>query len=282
MKYFSIKFIFSLIIAFTLNNIILAQTSSTKNDNTEINAETNQYLKRVNLDNGNILNKPFMNSFIKMAFEDKWISNIKFWTSSQWGIKEYLGNIAKQYDLRGNDLTNTSLDRRPKKIELGNIYGVKYDGIDDSFESSDFDVKHPMSLLIVFSNDELKNEVALLDNKGSKNHLISLDKNSTGDTQLKISTAGNIYVKGIKNGLNIVFIEFNIKNSRVFVNGELAFSGIIGIGELNGLVIGRGKINSNTSNFNGTMFETGIIDTIISDDARTNLLNLMDGIYSVK
>ncbi|HCY76043.1 MAG TPA: hypothetical protein DHV28_08990 [Ignavibacteriales bacterium] len=282
MKNLSIKLILFVILALTVFNPMQAQNTSSKNDNEVIMTETNQYLKRVNLDNGNILNKTMLNGFIKLTVEDNWINDLKFWTSAQWGLKEYLGNIAKQYDFRGNDLTNTSLDRRPKKIEMGNIYGVKYDGIDDSFESSDFSVMHPMSLLMVFSCDDITNKIALLDNRGSKNHLLSLEKNESGDTQLKISTAGDVYVKGIKKGINIVYVEFNIKNSKVYLNGELAFSGIIGIGELNGLVIGRGKINSDVSNFNGVMFETGIINNTLSDDSRTHLINLMKETYNVQ
>lgn len=278
----SINIFFVLLLSITLNISLIGQNLTSLNGDGEILSETNQYLKRVNVDEGKVLNKNLLNSFIQLALKDKWYGEIKFWTSAQWGIKESEGYIAKQYELNGNDFTTDGFDKRPKKVTEDNIFGLKYDGSINYSNNADITAQHPMSLLVVFKENENKNNNVLIDSKGNKKHTVSIKKNKDGINELVIRTAGEVYVKGIKSGLNILYIEFNTKNSRVFTNGELAYSGVIGTSEIDGLVIGRGIVKNNTVNFDDVIYETGIINNTLSDDARINLTNLMKQVYQVQ
>lgn len=241
--------------------------------------EFNSYLKTVNLDGGKILNKDFLNKFLQLSTEENWYDNIKFWVSAQWGLKEYDGLISKQYGLKGEELTTPITEKRPKKIMDGNLFGISYDGEKNFSENLDVKVQQPLSMLLVFSGDKNTGENFLVDAKGDKSCQISIEKNNAGESELLIKSAGEIRVKGLVDGINIVYIEFNLKNSKVFINGQLAFTGIIGKVGVDGLVIGKGNINNKVNYFKGVMYETGIINNYISDEARTGLFNLMKEIY---
>lgn len=280
MKILNIKVLVILLTALTLNSYLIGQ--SVPQRNSDLLNETNQYVKRVNIDEGRVANKNLLNSFIELAIKDNWYNEIKFWTSAQWGIKESNENIAKQYELNGKDLTTDGFDKRPKKITDGELLGVKYDGSNDYTSNSDVTVQNPFSLLMVFKANETVNENILIDSKGNKKLAVSIEKNKDGVAELVVRTAGEVYIKGIKSGINILYIEFNTKNSRVFVNGDLVYSGVIGKSEIDGLVIGRGSIKNSTVNFNGVMYETGIINNIISDEARTNLLSMIKQVYKIQ
>jgi hypothetical protein len=280
MKILNIKVLFILLTALTINSYLIGQ--SVPQRSSDLLAETNQYVKRVNIDEGRVANKNLLNSFIELATKDNWYNEIKFWTSAQWGIKESDGNIAKQYELNGKDLTTDGFDKRPKKITDGELLGVKYDGSNDYASNSDVTVQNPLSLLIVFKANETVNENILIDSKGNKKHAVSIEKNKDGVNELVVRTAGEVYIKGIKSGINILYIEFNTKNSRVYVNGELVYSGVIGKSEIDGLLIGRGSIKNSTVYFNGLIYETGIINNVISDEARTNLLSMIKQVYKVQ
>ncbi len=247
--------------------------------NDKVLMEFNSYLKTVNLDGGKILNKDLLNKFIQLSTEENWYDNIKFWVSAQWGLKEYNGLIAKQYGLKGEDLTTPISEKRPKRIMNGNLFGVSYDGEKNFSENLDVKVQQPLSMLLVFSGDKNTGENFLIDAKGDKSCQISIEKNNAGESELLIKSAGEIRVKGLVDGINIVYIEFNLKNSKVFINGQLAFTGIIGKVGVDGLVIGKGNINNKVNYFKGVMYETGIINNYISDEARTGLFNLMKEIY---
>lgn len=280
MKILNIKVLVILLTALTLNSYLIGQ--SVPQCNSDLLNETNQYVKRVNIDEGRVANKNLLNSFIELAIKDNWYNEIKFWTSAQWGIKESNENIAKQYELNGKDLTTDGFDKRPKKITDGELLGVKYDGSNDYTSNSDVTVQNPFSLLMVFKANETVNENILIDSKGNKKLAVSIEKNKDGVAELVVRTAGEVYIKGIKSGINILYIEFNTKNSRVFVYGDLVYSGVIGKSEIDGLVIGRGSIKNSTANFNGVMYETGIINNIISDEARTNLLSVIKQVYKIQ
>jgi hypothetical protein len=280
MKILNIKALFILLTALTINSYLIGQ--SVPQRSSDLLAETNQYVKRVNIDEGRVANKNLLNSFIELAIKDNWYNEIKFWTSAQWGIKESDGNIAKQYELNGKDLTTDGFDKRPKKITDGELMGVKYDGSNDYTSNSDVTVQNPLSLLIVFKANETVNENILIDSKGNKKHAVSIEKNKDGVNELVVRTAGEVYIKGIKSGINILYIEFNTKNSRVYVNGELVYSGVIGKSEIDGLLIGRGSIKNSTVYFDGLIYETGIINNVISDEARTNLLSTIKQVYKVQ
>ena len=111
---------------------------------------------------------------------------------------------------------------------------------------------------------------------------MSIEKNKDGVNELAVRTAGEVFIKGIKSGINILYIEFNTKNSRVYLNGELVYSGVIGKSEIDGLLIGRGSIKNSTVYFDGLIYETGIINNVISDEARTNLLSMIKQVYKVQ
>lgn len=247
--------------------------------NDKVLMEYNSYLKTVNLDGGKILNKDLLNKFIQLSTEENWYDNIKFWVSAQWGLKEYDGLIAKQYGLKGEELTTPISEKRPKKIMNGNLFGVSYDGEKNFSENLDVKVQQPLSMLLVFSGDKNTGENFLVDAKGDKSCQISIEKNNAGESELLIKSAGEIRVKGLIDGINIVYIEFNLKNSKVFINDQLAFTGIIGKVGADGLVIGKGNINNKVNYFKGVMYETGIINNYLSDEARTGLFNLMKEIY---
>lgn len=97
-----------------------------------------------------------------------------------------------------------------------------------------------------------------------------------------IRSAGEVRVKGLKDGINIVYVEFDLKNSKVFINGDLAYNNPIGKSEINGIKLGEGKINDSFKYFKGVMYETGIINNLINDQARTDLFEMMKDIYQVK
>lgn len=247
--------------------------------NDKVLMEYNSYLKTVNLDGGKILNKDLLNKFIQLSTEENWYDNIKFWVSAQWGLKEYGGLVAKQYGLKGGELTTPISEKRPKKIMNENLFGISYDGEKDFSENLNLKVQQPISILLVFNSDKNASENFLIDAKGDKSCQISIEKNNTGESELLIKSAGEIRVKGLVDGINIVYIEFNLKNSKVFINGQLAFTGIIGKVDMDGLVIGKGNINNKVNYFKGVMYETGIINNYLSEETRTGLFNLMKEIY---
>ena len=279
MKNFGIKILLSALLLLGFHNQIAAQ--GTPSDGNNILSEYNQYLKAVNLDEGKILNKNLLNNFLQIATKDNWYSEIKFWVSAQWGMKESKGVIAKQYELMGNDLVTSVIDKRPKKIMDGDLYGVEYDGTGNYNENSDFKAQHPLSVLIVFKADKNANENVLFDTKGDKTNQISIAANNNGESELVIRSSGELRLKGIKDGINVVYIEYNIKSSNVYINGDLAYSGVIGKSEFDGIVIGKGKNRDKVDYLKGTMYECGIINDIITAEARTSLINFMKDQYHV-
>ncbi len=248
----------------------------------DILTETNQYVKRVNLDDGKVQSKNILNRFIQIANNDNWYNDVAFWTSAQWGIKEASGNVAKQYELNGKDLSTQGFDKRPLKIADGNLLGVKYNGKNNYSDNSNIAAQNPMSLLLVFKANDAADQNALVSSKGNNNFSVSIEKNNDGVSELVVRTAGEVSTKGLKPGINIVYIEFNIKDSRIFINGDLAYSGIIGKSALDGLVIGRAPVKKGTAYFDGVMYETGVIKNLIGDDARTNLTSMLKQVYQVQ
>ena len=279
----SILNIFLIVVfALSIQKITLGKELLISSGGDDILAETNQYVKRVNLDEGKVLSKNDLNNFIQIASKDNWYNDIAFWTSAQWGIKESNGNVAMQYELNGKDLTTDGFDKRPVKISEGNIFGVKYNGKNNYSDNANVTVQNPMGLLLVFKANDTDDENALVSSKGKNKLSVSIQKNNDGISELVIRNAGENYTKGIKPGINIVFIEFNIKNSRIFINGDLAYSGVIAKSELDGLEIGRAPAKKGTAYFDGVMYETGVIKNLISDDARTNLTSMLKQVYQVQ
>ena len=281
MKKSSFIMLFFSLIAITFQYSAMGQTLPSSG-NEEIMSIHNKYLKAVNLDEGKILSKNNLNKFLQLALNDNWYSQINFWVSAQWGVKEYEGLVAKQYELNGKNLTSPVTDRRPKKVEEGNIYGIRYDGSNDFCENADVKAEQPLSILLVFKADKNNGENVLMDTKGNRNCQISIDNSKDGESQLLIRSAGEVRVKGLRDGVNIVYVEFDLKNSKVFINGDLVYNNPIGKSEINGIKLGEGKINDSFKYFKGVMYETGIINNLINDQARTDLFGMMKDIYQIK
>lgn len=279
----SILNIFLIVVfALSLQKLTSAKDYIVPSGGDDILTETNQYVKRVNLDDGKVQSKNILNRFIQIANNDNWYNDVAFWTSAQWGIKEASGNVAKQYELNGKDLSTQGFDKRPLKIADGNLLGVKYNGKNNYSDNSNIAAQNPMSLLLVFKANDAADQNALVSSKGNNNFSVSIEKNNDGVSELVVRTAGEVSTKGLKPGINIVYIEFNIKDSRIFINGDLAYSGIIGKSALDGLVIGRAPFKKGTAYFDGVMYETGVIKNLIGDDARTNLTSMLKQVYQVQ
>lgn len=278
MKSFGIKILLSLFLVFGFHNQINAQGTLPSNTNKTI-SELNQYLKTVNLDEGKVLNKKMLDDFIQTATNDNWYNQVKFWVSSQWGIKESKGAIVKQYDLAGNEMKTNYMDKRTKKITEGDHFGVQYDGIDDYSDFPDFKASQPVSVMLVFKADPNADVNVLFDSKGGRENKVSVQKNDKGELELVIVSGGEIKLSGIKDGINIVYIEYNLKDSKVFINGNLAYQNVIGKSDMNGIVLGQGKVNGKDYNFKGVLYETGVINKILKDDERDNLLNFEKEVY---
>lgn len=241
--------------------------------------EMNQYLKNVNLDGGKILNKNLLNDFLSLSTKDGWNDQIKFWVSAQWGVKEYKGKVMKQFELNGNGLTTLVPERRPVKIEKDGFYGIQYNGVDNYNDNVNVKAEQPLSLLLVFEPDNNKDVNVLFDTKDKRNCQISVQPNNNGQYDLLIKSAGNVSIDGLKNGINFVYIEFNLLNSKVYVNGKLVKETPIGKTDINGITLGEGMVNNKVNNFKGTIYEVGIISNFLNDTAREDLFSYINNIY---
>lgn len=241
--------------------------------------EKNQYLKNVNLDGGKILNKDLLNDFLSLSVKDNWNNQIKFWVSAQWGVKEYKGRVMKQYELNSNDLTTLVPERRPVKIEKNGVYGIQYNGEDNYNDNADVKAEQPLSLLLVFEPLDSKDVNVLFDTKDKRNCQISIQPVGNEQYDLLIKSAGDVTVNGLKSGINFVYIEFNLLNSKVYINGKLAKETPIGKTDINGLTLGEGMVNNKVKNFKGNIYEVGIISNFLNDSAREDLFKYIDNIY---
>ena len=280
MKNFGISTLLSILLILVSFNQINAQNTLSSNENKTLMA-VNKYLKSVNLDEGEILNKKMLDDFVQLSTNDNWYNHIKFWTSAQWGVKEANGAVAKQYELTGSEMKTIGIDKRPTKVSEGSFYGIKYDGENDYIENSDLKVEQPLSLLIVYKANPSNDANVLISTNGDKKDQVSIQKNNSGESELVINCAGAVRVKGIKEGINIIYIEYDFKNSKVYINGELAYDNILGKSEIEGIILGQGKINNKYNNFNGVLYETGVISGILKDDARADLMKFMKDIYHI-
>lgn len=241
--------------------------------------EMNKYLKTVNLDGGKILNKNLLNDFISLSSKDGWNSDINFWVSAQWGVKEYKGRVMKQYELNGNDLSTLVPEKRPVKIEKNGVYGIQYNGEDNYNDNTNVKAEQPLSMLLVFEADDNDDVNVLFDTKYKRNCQISVQKNKDGQSELLIKSAGDVTVSGLQNGINFVYIEFNLMKSKVYINDKLAYDGPIGKTDINGVTLGEGMVDNKLRNFKGTIYEVGIISNFLNESARQNLFSYINDIY---
>lgn len=266
-------FVFAIFV-FLTNLSVFAQATSDP-----LVKEKNQYLKNVNLDGGKILNKDLLNDFLSLSVKDNWNNQIKFWVSAQWGVKEYKGRVMKQYELNSNDLTTLVPERRPVKIEKNGVYGIQYNGEDNYNDNADVKAEQPLSLLLVFEPLDSKDVNVLFDTKDKRNCQISIQPVGNEQYDLLIKSAGDVTVNGLKSGINFVYIEFNLLNSKVYINGKLAKETPIGKTDINGLTLGEGMVNNKVKNFKGNIYEVGIISNFLNDSAREDLFKYIDNIY---
>ena len=281
MKSTSLKIFALIAILISFSQLSFAQSVS-KKGSSEVLTDMNQYLKSVNLDEGKISNKENLNNFLKLAVEDNWNDDIKFWVSAQWGTKNYNGYISKQYELRGNDLTSIGNDSRPAKTSEGDFFAINFDGDNDSWVNSSFKAEQPFSILVVFKADNSKPENVLLESSGQKVNQIRVENNKDGKPELVIESGGKVKLPGLTDGINYVYIEYNLNNSKVFINGKLAYNNIIGLSDFDGIQIASGMVNNKYENFKGSIYEIGIIINTLSDQVRNDLFTLMKETYNIK
>ncbi len=267
--------IFALVLfVFSVNLSVFAQATADP-----LVAEMNKYLKTVNLDGGKILNKNLFNDFLALSSKDNWNNNIKFWVSAQWGVKEYKDRVMKQYELNGNDLSTLVPEKRPVKIEKNGFYGIQYNGEDNYNDNTNVKAEQPLSLLLVFDAGDKNDVNVLFDTKDKRNCQISVQKNKDGQSELMIKSAGDVTVSGLQNGINFVYIEFSLMKSKVYINDKLAYEGPIGKTDIHGITLGEGMVGNSVKNFKGTIYEVGIINNFLNDNARKDLFSYINNIY---
>jgi hypothetical protein len=281
MKSTFLRIITLVIIVISFSQFSIAQSVTGKGSN-EVLTDMNKYLKAVNLDEGKISNKEYLNEFLKTAVEDNWNNNIQFWISAQWGTKNYNGYISKQFELKGNDLTSVGSESRPAKTSEGNYFGINFDGDNDYWVNSSFKAEQPFSILIVYKADNSKSENVLLESSGTKVDQIRVENDKDGKPQLVIESGGEVKLSGLTDGINYVYVEYNLNDSKVFINGKLAYNNIIGLSDFDGIQIAKGTVNYKYENFKGSIYEIGIIKNTLNDQARNDLFTLMKKTYNLK
>ncbi|MFZ2864246.1 MAG: hypothetical protein WA440_05785 [Ignavibacteriaceae bacterium] len=276
-----IKHLVIIAITISFSQLSLAQNTTSTNS-PEVIRDLNQYLKAVNLDKGVISNKENLNNFLSSASNDKWNNEIQFWVSAQWGTNEYKGFISKQFELKGNNLTSTGNGNRPAKISEGKYYGINFDGDNDYWVNSAFKSVQPYSIFIVFKTDDTKAENVLLESAGTKVNQIRVENGKDGKPELVIESSGTFKIPGLTNDINYILIEYNMKDSKVFVNEKLVYDGFIGRVDFDGIQIGKGTVNNKYNHLKGLIYEIGIIQNTLNEQARNNLFNLMKKTYDLK
>ena len=73
-----------------------------------------------------------------------------------------------------------------------------------------------------------------------------------------------------------------MNNSKVFINGKLAYNNVIGLSDFDGIQIASGMVNNKYENFKGSIYEIGIIKNTLSDQVRNDLFTLMKETYNIK
>jgi len=249
-------------------------------DDTE--KETTDYKNRVSTDNGFVQSLSYLDSFIKKT-KNNFYDDIKFWISSEWGLKVESDKVLKQYDLKGNDLTSPEIENYPslKLNELFNLNGTYYSGNKQFCDNSTLVVEHPMTLILVFQQTDGMHKEALLDTKDKKEHSILFDDVSVDPAPLSIEIGKKTVIGSIQDAKSFLYFEFNGDSSKVYNNGAQFFSGKINSGELNGIRIGTLKNLKKNYYLSGYIFEIGIIGKILTPEQRTMLTDFIKQHYSI-
>lgn len=100
---------------------------------------------------------------------------------------------------------------------------------------------------------------------------VSTNKN----IELTIQSRNKLKADSLEQKKNVIIIEFNDNNSKVFVNNILVDSRKLDSIPLKGLFLGRNNKN-NPDYQSGYLYECGIFNTIISENFRKVLYELLD------
>ncbi|HCY76378.1 MAG TPA: hypothetical protein DHV28_10695 [Ignavibacteriales bacterium] len=244
--------------------------------------ETTDYKNRVSTDNGYVQSLYYLDSFIKKT-KDNFYDDIKFWISTEWGLKVEQEKVLKQYDLKGNDLTSPEIENCPslKLNDLFRLNGIYYSGNKQFCDNDTLAVEHPMTLILVIQQTDGLQKEALLDTKHKKEHSILFDDESVDPVPLSVEIGKKTVIGNIGITKSFLYFEFNGDSSKVFNNGVTMFAGNINSGELNGIRIGTLKNLQKDYYFSGYIFEIGIIGKILAPEQRMILTNLIKEHYSI-
>lgn len=243
--------------------------------------ETKDYITRVKNDEGAVVDKKFINSLIKLAKKDGYFDKISFWVSASGGLKLNNNFVDKQYDIKGNDITKTDIDARPLFVNsiAKNKPGILYDGKNDFLENKDYYSDHPLTIVLVIKQTNEMNKEAILDSRSGKTNAVYFDEGFAVVEPLIVKSGKQFEAGKIDTLLNILFIEMNGKDSRVFLNGEIIGEGKLASGGFNGIILGSlGKLNKKYF-LGGYIFESGVINLIMDENKRIMLKDFLTKQY---
>lgn len=243
--------------------------------------ETKDYITRVKNDEGAVVDKKFINSLIKLAKKDGYFDKISFWVSASGGLKLNNNFVDKQYDIKGNDITNTDIDARPLFVNsiAKNKPGILYDGKNDFLENKDYFSDHPLTIVLVIKQTNEMNKEAILDSRNGKSNTVYFKKGNELLEPLVIESGKKFVTSTIDTLVNIIFVEMNGKHSKVYLNGDDFGSGELSQGGFDGIILGSlGKINKGYF-LGGYIFEIGVINLILDENKRIKLNDFLTKQY---
>lgn len=243
--------------------------------------ETKDYITRVKNDEGSVVDKKFINSLIKLAKKDGYFDKISFWVSASGGLKLNNNFVDKQYDIKGNDITKTDIDARPLFVNsiAKNKPGILYDGKNDFLENKDYYSDHPLTIVLVIKQTNEMNKEAILDSRNGKSNTVYFKKGNEFLEPLVIESGKKFESSTIDTLVNMLFVEMNGKDSKVYLNAENFGSGELSKGGFDGIILGSlGKINKGYF-LGGYIFEIGVINLILDENKRIKLNDFLTKQY---
>jgi hypothetical protein len=243
--------------------------------------ETKDYITRVKNDEGAVVDKKFINSLIKLAKKDGYFDKISFWVSASGGLKLNNNFVDKQYDIKGNDITKTDIDARPLFVNsiAKNKPGILYDGKNDFLENKDYYSDHPLTIVLVIKQTNEMNKEAILDSRNGKSNTVYFKKGNEFLEPLVIESGKKFESSTIDTLVNVLFVEMNSKDSKVYLNGEDFGSGELSKGGFDGIILGSlGKLNKGYF-LGGYIFEIGVINLILDENKRIKLNDFLTKQY---
>ena len=250
-------------------------------DDDSLVKETKDYITRVKNDEGAVVDKKFINSLIKLAKKDGYFDKISFWVSASGGLKLNNNFVDKQYDIKGNDITKTDIDARPLFVNsiAKNKPGILYDGKNDFLENKDYYSDHPLTIVLVIKQTNEMNKEAILDSRNGKPNTVYFKKGNEFLEPLVIESGKKFESSTIDTLVNMLFVEMNGKDSKVYLNAENFGSGELSQGGFDGIILGSvGKINKGYF-LGGYIFEIGVINLILDENKRIKLNDFLTKQY---